>query len=53
MPKFVHVFSKDSKTQVRYLRYRPEHISAMIPDDITCPESLVQTYDKICSMIEE
>ncbi len=53
MPKFVHVFSKDSKTQIRYLRYCPEHISEMVPNDVNFPESLAQTYNKICAMIDE
>ena len=53
MPKFVHVFSKNSKTQIRYLRYCPEHIDEMVPDDQLFPESLIQTFDKICAMIDE
>ena len=53
MPKFVHVFSQDSKTQIRCLRYLPEHISSMVPDDPQFPESLTQTYHKICAMIDQ
>jgi hypothetical protein len=53
MPKFIHVFSKNAKTQIRYMRYSPEQISAMVPDDPHFPESLAQTFEKICSMIEE
>ena len=53
MPKFIHVFSKDTKTQIRYMRYSPEQISALVPDDPHFPESLAQTFEKICSMIEE
>jgi uncharacterized protein (DUF302 family) len=52
MPKFIHVFSKENKTQVRYMRYTPEQISAMVPDDPHFPESLAQTFEKICTMIE-
>jgi uncharacterized protein (DUF302 family) len=53
MPKFVHVFSRDSKTQIRYMRYLPEHIREMVPDDPPFPESLTQTFNKICAMIDE
>lgn len=53
MPKFIHVFSKDTRTQVRYLRYNPEQVSAMVPDDHQFPESLTQTFEKICTMIDE
>jgi uncharacterized protein (DUF302 family) len=53
MPKFVHVFSKDNKTQVRYLSYTPEYIAAMVPGDSAFPESLEQTFIKIRAMIDE
>jgi uncharacterized protein (DUF302 family) len=53
MPKFVHVFSKDNKTQVRYLCFAPEFIANMVPGDARFPESLEQTFTKIRSMIEE
>jgi uncharacterized protein (DUF302 family) len=53
MPKFVHVFSKENKTQVRYLSYAPEYIAAMVPGDDTFPESLGQTFTKIRTMIDE
>lgn len=53
MPKFIHVFSKDTRTQVRYMRYSPEQISAMVPDDPQFPVSLAQTFEKICTMIDE
>jgi uncharacterized protein (DUF302 family) len=53
MPKFVHVFSKENKTQVRYLSYTPEYIAAMVPGDGKFPESLEQTYIKIRTMIDE
>lgn len=53
MPKFIHVFSQENKTQVRYMRYSPKQISAMVPDDPHFPDSLAQTFAKICSMIEE
>lgn len=53
MPKFVHVFSKDSKTQIRYLSYSPEQIERLVPDDGAFPDSLMQTFAKIRSMIDE
>jgi len=53
MPKFVHVFSKDNCTQVRYLSYSPEYIAMMVPGDAKFPESLEQTYSAIRSMIDE
>ncbi len=53
MPKFVHIFSKDNKTQVRYLSFTPEYISDMGPGDTKFPESLQQTFTKIRSMIDE
>jgi len=53
MPKFVHVFSQDTRTQVRCMRYSPEQISAMVPGDPQFPESLEQTFIKICTMIDE
>ncbi len=53
MPKFVHVFSKESKTQVRYLGFTPDYITELVPGDDKFPESLEQTYTKIRSMIDE
>lgn len=53
MPKFVHVFSKNNKTQVRYLSFTSEYIVDMVPGDATFPESLEQTFAKIRSMIDE
>lgn len=53
MPKFVHVFSKDNRTQVRYLSFTPEYITDMVVGDSKFPESLEQTYTKIRSMIDE
>jgi hypothetical protein len=53
MPKFVHVFSKADKTQVRYLSFSPEYIADALPGDSKLPESLSQTYSKIRSMIDE
>ncbi len=53
MPKFVMVFSKDGKTQVRYLSYSAADIAALVLDDPKFPESLAQTFAKIRSMIDE
>lgn len=52
MPKFVMVFTKNNKTQVRYLSYSEMDIRAVVDDDVF-PESLAQTYSKIHSMIDE
>lgn len=52
MPKFVHAFSKDGKTQVRYMSYSADDIAAVV-DDTAFPESLAQTFAKIRSMIDE
>ncbi len=53
MPKFVMVFSKDGKTQVRYLSYGAEEIAAFVLDDPKFSESVGQTFVKIRSMIDE
>lgn len=53
MPKFVMAFSKDGKTQVRYLSYSAADIAALVLDDPKFPESLDQTFNKIRSMIDE
>lgn len=53
MPKFVMVFSKDRKTQIRYLSYSAAFISEFVVDDPKFPESLAQTFSKIRSMIDE
>ena len=53
MPKFVMVFSKDGKTQIRYLSSSADLISELVQDDPKFPESLAQTFAKIRSMIDE
>lgn len=53
MPKFVHVFSKDNKTQIRYLSFSPDYIADLVPGDAMFPESLLQTFTKIRAMIDE
>ena len=52
MPKFVMVFSRDGKTQIRYHHYSEETIAETV-DDPVYPGSLAQTYRKIIAMIEE
>ncbi|MGD9975525.1 MAG: DUF302 domain-containing protein [Desulfatirhabdiaceae bacterium] len=52
MPKFVHVFSKNNRTRVRYLSYSPEEIGDLVPNDTQFPESLQQTFTKIREMID-
>ena len=53
MPKFVMVFSKNGKTQIRYLSYSIDDIEELIIDDPKFPGSVSQTFVKIRSMIEE
>mgnify|MGYP005843299865 CR=1 FL=1 len=52
MPKFVMVFSKDGKTQIRFLRYSAAIIRKVV-DDEKFPASLAATYETIVKMIEE
>jgi len=53
MPKFVMVFSRDGKTQIRYMSYSAADIAEMVPGDSKFPESLAETFAKIRSMIDE
>lgn len=53
MPKFVMVFSKNGKTQIRYLRYSTGDITVLVPGDPNFPESLAQTFVKIRFMINK
>ncbi len=53
MPKFVMVFTKDAKTQVRYMSYDPADIAALVLDDAAFSDSVGQTFAKIRSMIDE
>lgn len=53
MPKFIHVFSKDDRTHIRYMRYSPEQTAAIVADDPQFPRSLTQTFDRICTMIDK
>jgi hypothetical protein len=50
MPKFVMAFSRDGRTQVRFLRYSREMIQALV-DDPEFAGSLEQSYQAISEMI--
>ncbi|MFZ5758422.1 MAG: DUF302 domain-containing protein [Thermodesulfobacteriota bacterium] len=52
MPKFVMTFTKNSKTQIRFLTFSADNIRAVV-DDEAFPASLAETYKKIIEMIEE
>ena len=52
MPKFIMTFTKDGKTQIRFLRFSENNIRSVVDDD-QFPGSLAQTYDLIEKMIEE
>lgn len=52
MPKFVHVFTRNKKTQVRYMSYSPDDIAELVPGDQAFPESLAETFAKIRAMID-
>ncbi len=52
MPKFIMTFTKDGKTQIRFLSFSEANIRAVVDDDLF-PASLVETFAKIRSMIDE
>ena len=52
MPKFIMTFSKNGKTQIRFLKFSEENIRNVVDDDLF-PASLQETYGAIISMIEE
>jgi len=52
MPKFVVVFSDNSKTQIRFLKYSRELVATLV-DDAEFPDSLSESFDDIVAMIEE
>lgn len=52
MPKFVTVFSAGGKTQVRFLRYTPPMIEALV-QDAEFAVSVCATYDEIERAIQE
>jgi uncharacterized protein (DUF302 family) len=52
MPKFIMTFSRDGKTQIRFLSFSEDNIRAVVDDDLF-PASLAETFAKIRSMIDE
>jgi hypothetical protein len=52
MPKFVMTFTKNGKTQIRFMHYSEVNIRSIV-DDEQFPASLAETYSKIIAMIEE
>lgn len=52
MPKFIMTFTKDGKTQIRFLSYSKDNIKVVVDDD-QFPGSLAETYKKIVEMIDE
>ncbi len=52
MPKFIMTFSKDNKTQIRFLSYSKDMIANLV-DDPEFPDSLEETYKNIIAMIED
>jgi uncharacterized protein (DUF302 family) len=51
MPKFIMVFSKDGKTQVRMLKYGRELIAELV-DDAEFPGSLEETFTTLSELID-
>lgn len=51
LPKFVVVFSRDGKTQVRFLRYGRQLIAELV-DDESFPDSLCESFAEIVTLIE-
>ena len=52
MPKFIMTFSRDNKTQIRFLKFSRDNIRSVVDDD-AFPDSLAQTYTAIEKMINE
>ena len=52
MPKFIMTFTKNDKTQIRFMHYSEDNIRSIVDDELF-PVSLAETYAKIISMIEE
>jgi uncharacterized protein (DUF302 family) len=51
MPKFIMVFSREGKTQIRLLRYHPELVAALV-DDPGFADSLADSFAAITGVIE-
>ncbi|KPK23312.1 MAG: hypothetical protein AMJ61_15945 [Desulfobacterales bacterium SG8_35_2] len=52
MPKFIITFTKNNKTQIRFLRFSEDNIRNVVNDD-KFPGSLAETYIAIEKMISE
>jgi len=52
MPKFIMTFTKNGKTQIRFMHYSEDSIRNMVNDE-QFPASLAETYTRIIAMIEE
>ena len=52
MPKFIMTFTKNGKTQIRFMHYSEADIRSIV-DDEQFPASLAATYSNIIAMIEE
>lgn len=51
MPKFIMTFSKDGRTQIRFVHYSPETVRALVDDD-EFPVSLKESFAQIIAIIE-
>jgi hypothetical protein len=52
MPKFIMAFTKDEKTQVRFLQHGQDEIRRLVADE-AFSDSLAETYARIKAIIEE
>ncbi len=52
MPKFVMLFTKEGKTQIRFLYYSQDAVRSIL-DDEEFPQSLDESYKTIIAMIED
>ncbi len=52
MPKFIMTFSSNGRTQIRFVHFSPETVSALV-DDSDFPGSLVETFAQITAIVEE
>lgn len=51
MPKFIMTFSKDGRTQIRFVHYSSETVRALVDDD-EFPDSLTESFAQIIAIIE-
>jgi hypothetical protein len=52
MPKFIMAFTRNDKTQIRFLQHGQDEIRQLVEDE-AFPGSLTETYDRIRAIIEE